>query len=168
MPGKWNHVVVQSNHKFEAKMYSRAGKNDPWFYESDYGENQNGWTYISDYVLGYQMPIMLNMVALMAERQQYLYDTPNSDQWGGSVGRWDFSLIMNFKFTEKFSTALITQFRLYRGYHTPGSEYEYPVNAFGSSTGGSEYKRYYRDRKYDGERDLQFYRVAAILNYRLK
>jgi hypothetical protein len=160
VPGDWNHVLFRTDHEMRTRMYSRAGKGDSWFYESDHGENQNGWTYYGRYLIAYQMPILLNTVALQAETEQYLYGTPNGDQWGESLGRWDFGLIMNFQFTEKFRTMLVTQLRLYREYEnfTYGNKDE----------GDADYNRYYRTRIATDGRTLSFYRVAAILNYRLR
>jgi hypothetical protein len=106
------------------------------------------------------MPIILNTVAFLVEMEKYLYDTPNGSQWGESLGRWDFGFIMNFKFTEKFSTALITQLRLYREYEN------FTYN--NKSENDADYNRYYRDRIATDGRTLSFYRVAAILNYRLR
>ena len=145
-------------------MYSRANKGDAWFFESDHGENQNGWNYLGTYILGYQMPLFLNTVALQAEMLKYLYNTPGGDKWGDSVGRWDFGLVMNFAITERFSTLLVTQFRLYRDY----KDFEYPVSIFGNKSGGVDSDLYYHEREYTDSRTLKFYRVAAVLNYKLK
>jgi hypothetical protein len=160
VPGDWNHVLFRTNHEMRAAMYSRAAPGDSWVYESDHGENQNGWTYYGSYVIGYQMPVMLNTVALLAETEKYLYGTPDGSRWGESMGRWDFGLILNFKFTERFSTALITQLRLYR---------EYSNFTYGNKNeNDADYNRYYRDRVATDGRSLSFYRVAGIFNYRLR
>jgi len=164
VPGDWTHVLIRTYHEAANNVYSRADRNQPWFYESDHGENQNGWTYYSAYILGYQLPIFMNMVALQAEMYKYLFNYPDSAGWGGNIGRWDFSFIMNFKIIEKFSALLVTQFRLYRDYE----DFEYPVSVFGKKSGALNYERYYQDRVYQDSRSLKFYRVAAILNYKLK
>jgi hypothetical protein len=160
LPGDWNHVLFRTDHEMRAKMYSRAGIGDAWFYESDHGENQNGWTYYGRYLIGYQMPFFLNTVALQAEMEKYLYGTPNGDQWGEALGRWDFGLIMNFQFTERFRTMLVTQLRLYREYEN------FTYN--NKDENDPDYNRYYKERVATGGGSLQFYRVAAILNYRLR
>ena len=159
-PGDWNHVLIRTSHELSCRMYSRAGADDPWFFESDHGENQNGWNYLGTYILGYQLPLFLNTVAFQAEMFKYLYDTPESGQWGGAKGRWDFGLIMNFSFTERFSTMLVTQFRLYRNYEN----FEYGIK----DKDNPDYNRYYRERILDDGRTLKFYRVAAIMNYKLR
>jgi len=155
VPGKWNHVIFRSYHKIEYKMYSRAEKDMPWFFENDDGENQNGWNYYGSYLAGYRMPIFLDTVALLAEMDKYLYTTPDGDQWGDSLGRWTFGLLLNCAFSKNFSSALITQFRTFRNY----TNYTY----------GDKDKLFYRYRILDSSNSqtLLFYRVAVILNYRL-
>jgi hypothetical protein len=155
IPGEWNHVVFRSYHEIGYKMYSRAQKGDSWFYEDDFGENQNGWNYYGSYLVGYRMPIFLDTVAVLAEIEKYLYNTPGGDQWGDSLGQWTFSLMMNFAFSEKISTALAVQFRTLRNY----TNYTYD----------DENNLFYQERilNSDNPRSLSFYRAALILNYRL-
>jgi hypothetical protein len=151
-PGEWHHVVFRSYHEINYKAYSRAAGGEAWFFENDDGENQNGFNYYGNYLIGYQMPILLDTVALLAEMRQYLYDTPNGGQWGDSLGRWELSIVMNFAVTKQFSAALITQFLTLRNYT--------------AATGGYDY---YQDRVLkDDPLRVEFYRVAAILSYRLK
>ena len=157
IPGDWNHILLRTYHEAGYMSYGRAAPGDPWFYENDFGENQNGWNYYGNYLLGYQMPqkpIFLDTVALLSEMYKYLYDTPNGSKWQDALGRWEFSLVMNFAFTEKFSTALITQFRTLRRFN----EYHYKKG---------EDNMFYQDRTMeDGNaRELRFYRVAAIIRY---
>jgi len=155
IPGEWNHVVFRSYHEIGYKMYSRAEKGDPWFYEDDFGENQNGWNYYGSYLVGYRMPIFLDTVAVLAEMDKYLYNTPGGDQWGDSLGRWTLGLMMNFAFSEKISSMLAVQFRTLRNY----TNYTY----------SDEDNLFYRDRILDSDnpRSLTFFRAALILNYRL-
>jgi len=162
VPGDWHHVLLRTYHEAKYMTYSAAGKYDPWFFESDYGENQNGWRYYGSYVLAYQMPIILNTVAFLAEMNKFLYDYDplNPNTWGGNMARWDFSLVLNFKFTEKFSTALVGQLRLHRNY----SNFTYE----NKDDKDPDYNRYFQDRELIEGRTLKFYRVAALLNYKLR
>jgi len=154
-PGDWNHVVFQTYHEINHKTYSRAGKGQSWFYEDDFGENCNGLNYYGNLLLGYQMPIFLDTVALLAEGDLYLYDTPigykDRVSWGDERIRWTFSFVLQFTFTEKFGAALITQVRTMRNYKESNWE-----------------QLYYRDRTIDtlDPLRLEFYRVAAALTYR--
>jgi hypothetical protein len=136
-------------------MYSRAEKGVPWFFEFDYGENQNGWNYYGNYLIGYRMPIFLDTVALFAEIDKYLYDTPGGDQWGDSLGRWKLGLVLNFAFSKNFSSTLMTQFRTLRNY----TNYAYTDN--------DDLFYRYRILDSDNPRTLSFYRVVLLLNYRL-
>jgi len=151
VPGDWNHVVFRSYHEINHKTYSRAAKGQSWFYEDDFGENCNGLNYYGNLLLGYQMPIFLDTVALLAEGDLYLYDTPNRELWGDNRVRWTFAFALSFTITEKFGAALITQFRTMRNYEQ------------------SNWKDlYYRDLTIDTSDPLrlEFYRVAAALTYR--
>jgi len=151
VPGEWNHVVFKSYHEINHKTYSRAGKGQAWFYEDDFGENCNGLNYYGNLLLGYQMPIFLDTVALLAEGDLYLYDTPNRELWGDERVRWTFAFVLSFTFTKKFGAALITQFRTMRNYEQSNWE-----------------ELYYRDLTInrDNPLRLEFYRVAAAVTYR--
>jgi len=155
VPGEWNHVVFRSYHEIGYKMYSRAEKDMPWFFENDDGENQNGWNYYGSYLAGYRMPIFLDTVALLAEIEKYLYNTPGGDKWGDSLGRWTFGLLANLTFSKKFSCVLLTQFRTLRNY----TNYAY---------GDKDNLFYrYRDLDFNNPRTFSFYRAVLVLNYRL-
>ena len=156
IPGDWNNVVFRTYHELAYKAYSRAVgyKEYSWFFENDAGENRNGYTYYGNYLIGYQMPIFLNTVALLAEAYKSFYDTEDGHLWGENLFRWEFSFVTNFTITQSFSAALITQLRTLRSYNN----YEY----------GQDFNLYYRDRRLSDNRlrDLHFFRVALILQYR--
>jgi hypothetical protein len=156
VPGEWNHMVFRSYHEIGYKMYSRAEKGEPWFFENDDGENQNGWNYYGSYLVGYRMPVFLDTIALLAEMEKYLYDTPGGAEWGDSLGRWTFGLLTNFTFSEKFSFVLLTQFRTLRNY--TNYAYDDKDNLF--------YR--YRDLDSGNPRTFSFYRTVLVLNYRLR
>lgn len=152
MPGDWNHVVVQTTHQAKYRALTSASSTDSWLYEADSGENRNGWNYYGSYVLGYQMPIMLNMVALLVEEDLYLYDTDNRDYWGDDLGRWTFGGIFNFTVTEKLSMALIVQGKSVRNFTEATKDFEY-----------------YQYRKIDSNPlGVAFYRAAINGSYKLK
>jgi hypothetical protein len=154
-PGDWNHVVMQSYHEINYKAYTAAKEGESWYFQSDAGENQNGFNYYGNLLLGYQMPIFLNTVGLMAEADLYLYDTPNSKQWGGDKIRWTFSGAANFTITEQLGASLILQLRTRRNFDE-GKESDKDVKEL-----------YYRtlDLKNSDPLYLEFYRVALGLTY---
>jgi len=150
-PGDWNHVLARSYHEINYKGYTRAKPNLSWYFEDDDGENCNGFNYYGNFLIGYQMPIFLNLVGLLAEMDLYLYDTPGRSNWGDDLIRWTFSGILLFKITEQFEAAVITQFKTHRNYNESNWE-----------------DLYYRNRTIDTSNPLrlEFYRVAAALTYK--
>jgi len=149
-PGDWHHVVARSYHEINYKGYSRAKEGESWFYENDRGENCNGFNYYGNFLIGYQMPLFINMAALLAEMDLYLYDTPARDKWGDDKIRWTFSAILGFTITHQLGLNLIAQFITQRNYEE--SHWQ---------------DLYYRNRTIDTSSPLhlEFYRVAAALTY---
>jgi hypothetical protein len=150
-PGDWNHVVMRSYHEINYKGYTRAKVNEAWYFEADDGENCNGFNYYGNFLIGYQMPVFLNLIAILTEMDLYLYDTPGRESWGDNLIRLTFSAILGFEITERFSIALLTQFRTRRNFLE--SHWE---------------DLYYRNRTVDTSNPqyLEFYRVAAALIYK--
>ncbi|MDR0315835.1 MAG: hypothetical protein LBH97_02930 [Treponema sp.] len=151
-PGDWNHVVFRSAHEINYKAYTRAKAGESWYFENDSGENCNGFNYYGNLVIGYQMPIFLNMAALLTEADLYLYDTPDRGKWGDDEIRWRFSLALNFTLAKQLGLAVITQFITKRNYQESNWQ-----------------DLYYRNRTLNSStpQHLEFYRVAAILTYKL-
>jgi hypothetical protein len=151
-PGDWHHVVIRTYHEINRQGYTRAKAGESWYFENDDGENCNGFNYHGNLVIGYRMPIFLNMVALLTEADLYLYDTPNRSKWGDNKIRWTFSGVLNFTITKQFSASLITQFITQKNFLQPDWK-----------------ELYYQERQLNtsSPMHLEFYRVAAILTYRL-
>jgi hypothetical protein len=150
-PGDWNHVVMQSYHEINYKYYSAAKAGVSWYYESDDGENINGFNYYGNLIIGYQMPIFLNLAALVSEADLFLYNTIGREQWGDQKIRWTFSLLLNFSFIKNLEFSLITQLRTRKNYLETDWE-----------------DLYYRNRTMDpaNPMSLKFYRVAASVLYK--
>ena len=150
-PGEWNHLVMRSYHEINHRGYSRAASDQSWFFENDDGENRNGLNYYGNFILGYQMPIVLSMVALLAEAELFLYDTPNRSLWGDDKIYWIFSALFNFSLSERFDIGLAAQFHTQRNYL--GTNWE---------------ELYYQNRRIDSSNPtrLEFYRVAVAMTYR--
>jgi hypothetical protein len=151
IPGDWNHVVFRSYHEINYKGYTKAKGNEAWFFENDDGENCNGFNYYGNFLLGYQMPIFLDMVAFLAEMDLFLYDTPNRTAWGDDLIRWTFSSVLSFTITKKFSIVVITQFRTRRNWNESNWE-----------------DLHYRSRTVDtsNPQHLEFYRVAGAFLFK--
>jgi len=150
-PGDWNHIVVRSYHEINYKGYTRAEMGEAWYYESDDGENCNGFNYYGNFLIGYQMPIFFDFVALLTEMDLYLYDTPERSKWGDDKIRWTFSGLFNFTFTEKISLTLIAQCRTRKNYQEANWQ-----------------DLFYRNRTISNSKPvhLEFYRIAAALTYK--
>jgi hypothetical protein len=158
IPGDWNHVVMRTYHEINHKGYSRAVNGESWYYQHDAGENRNGFNYYGNLQLGYQMPLILNMVALQAEADLYLTGPDNRDQWGDDKVRWTFSGILNFGITDNFSAMVITQFRTRRNFVEGKESESEALNAI-----------HYQYRNLDASDPIRlaFYRVALGLTYKL-
>ncbi|MCL2194093.1 MAG: hypothetical protein FWB78_11965 [Treponema sp.] len=150
-PGEWNHVIFRSFHEISYAAYSRAGRNQTWFFENDDGENRNGFSYRGNLLIGYRMPLFLNMVAFQAEADLFLTRLPSGNQWGDDRLRWTFSGLLNFAITESFEIALITQLRTRRNYENLNWE-----------------DLHFTARTLDTSSPLrlEFYRVVAAFTYR--
>ena len=150
-PGDWNHVVALSYHEINYHANTRAKTGQAWYLENDDGENCNGFNYYGNFLIGYQMPIFLNMVALLAEMELYLYDTPGREMWGDDLIRWTFSGILSFEITKQFGIAILAQVRTRRNFVESNWE-----------------DLHYQSRSLDtsNPQRLEFYRVAAAITYR--
>jgi hypothetical protein len=151
-PGDWHHVVFRSYHEINYRAYSAASKNDSWFIENDDGENRNGFSYYGNFLIGYQMPVFLNTLGILVEMDRFLYDTAGRDRWGEDLIRWTFSAVFNVTVTDWLSAALIPQWRTVRNYTNADPE-----------------TLFYQNRNLDRANPLrlEFYRVAAILTFKL-
>ena len=151
IPGDWNHVVFRSYHEINYRGYTRAKADESWYFEADDGENCNGFIYYGNILLGYQMPIFLNLIGFLTGMDLYLYDTAGRESWGDDLSHWIFTGILGFEITKKFSVTVLTQFVTQRNYNE------------------SNWKDlYYRNRTLDtnDKHHLEFYRVAAVLIYK--
>lgn len=67
IPGEWNHVITLNTYKLIYKGVTHGGENgNPWLYQGS-GEQANGLQYLASVIVGYQMPIVLNIAAIQVE-----------------------------------------------------------------------------------------------------
>ncbi|MHC1693609.1 MAG: hypothetical protein AB9828_11360 [Sphaerochaetaceae bacterium] len=103
-PGDWTSVVMRTYHELNYQGYTGATADQLWSYELG-GYRKDGFKYEADYLIGYQMPLMLNTVALQLETSRfYVFDDTVSDTI------LDVSVILNFGFTDDLSLMVVTQF----------------------------------------------------------
>jgi hypothetical protein len=159
IPGDWSHIVFRGYNEGRYSAYNRASFSDSWVFEDDEGQNRNGWTWYSSFLIGYQMPLspVLDTIAFMAEGEKNLYTVPGGDVWGDNLTHWIFSLLFNFTITPRFSIASALQMRTLNNYGTSDLENQDGI--------------YYQDlvlQKNYGTQRLSFFRAAMIMTYKLK
>jgi hypothetical protein len=104
--GDWMSVVIRTYHELNYKGYSNASADQAWEYE-DGGAMVNGFNYKGEYILGYQMPLMVNLVGLQLETYSFNLFDDATDMVG------DLSVIANTQFTGDLSLLTAIQFTNY-------------------------------------------------------
>ncbi|MGD9940255.1 MAG: hypothetical protein AB7T74_10675 [Clostridia bacterium] len=151
VPGDWNHILFRTYHGLKYQAFTAADAGESWLYQADEGENRNGWSYAGTTFIGYQMPVILNTIGLLAEGNLYLYDSPEGEIWGDDLMQWTLGAVMNFTVTSKLGLTIISQARTARNFTSATEDYGF-----------------YQDRVVtDDPVRLQFYRFAAILTLTL-
>lgn len=153
MPGDWHHVVFQTYHEAKYRALSSASSDESWLYESDSGENRNGWNYYGNYFLGYQMPIVLNTAGFLFEEDLYLFNTDGRSYWGDNLPRLTFGPLLNFTVTKNLSIAALVQARTMRNFTDATKDYQF-----------------YQTRQVtdSNQTRVEFYRAALNLTLQLK
>ena len=102
-PGDWTSILLRTYHEMMYQRYSGAKADEAWEYETS-GAKVNGFNYKGEYLIGYKLPIKLNMIALQFETFAYdLFD-------GGSHPlRYDVGVIGNVEFFEGLNLTVIVQ-----------------------------------------------------------
>lgn len=118
--GDWSHVVMQATYKWIYEGITGVDDGDIWCWQVFPGE-ANGWQYYITGVLGYQMPIILQMVGVMAEFYGH-YDPADYNKiyraFDGDFMWIDLSLLMNFKLNDKNSLMSLITFEGGRSFAT--------------------------------------------------
>lgn len=75
--GDWKSVLMRTYQEMSYQMYTGADSGDWWEYESS-GARTNDFEYRAEYVVGYRMPLVVNLVGLMleVETRGLTLDTP--------------------------------------------------------------------------------------------
>ncbi len=155
VPGEWTHVIMAATAKAEYQYFSRADKGDAWQYEADAGENFNGFSFLGSYVLGYQLPFMVNTVAFMVETEQMMGDnkdmsTSDPIDWGSDFVQVTFGPLANIKLSENSSLLILVQFRNEKLF-----------------SDGTIYNNYFKNREQTGSY-IDFRRIAFSYSKKLK
>ena len=103
-PGDWTSVVMRTYHEVNYQGYLTS---DPpsggWEFETG-GLHKNGINYKGEYLIGYQMPLIVNTVALMLET--YVDNIGNDLEVDMLM---DVGLVVNFGFTDRLNLTVIPQ-----------------------------------------------------------
>lgn len=102
--GEWNSVVMRTYHEINYQGYTNSAAADGWEYETG-GLHQDSFNYKGEYLVGYQMPIMVNTVAIMVET---FYENINTTFDLGKM-TMDIGLVANLNFMDNLNLTIIPQ-----------------------------------------------------------
>lgn len=154
IPTDWTHIVMRTDQYFLYRGVTGVDPLESWVFLDDYGENRNGFTYCASYVLGYQMPLPMNMIAFRIETKKTFFKVPDGadkSMWGENRYNLLFGPIISFKPIDKLTIMLLAQWKNTRNY-TDNDE-----------------NKFYQTRLIDkskGDR-IEFRRVAIIFDVTL-
>lgn len=104
-PGDWTSIVLRTYHEVNYQGFTyETSSSGGWEFETA-GLHQNGFNYKGEYLVGYQMPLVINTVAIMLET--YKDNIGNTLEIEGLV--FDLGLVTNFKFGDRINLTVIPQ-----------------------------------------------------------
>lgn len=147
----WTHIVFRTDQYFLYRAVIGVGVDSltSWVFQNDDGENRNGFTYCASYVLGYQMPLPMNMIAFRLETEKTFFKVPAGrakSTWGEDRYHLVFGPIISFKPIEQLTIMLIAQWQTTHTY----------------SAGNLE-TTFYQNRTFDKDKII-FKRVGIIFD----
>ncbi|MBQ0165779.1 MAG: PKD domain-containing protein [Treponema sp.] len=117
VPGDWNHIVTQDS--FRITYAKLAGQEDghPWLWQAS-KEKVNGLAYTATFIVGYQMPLVLNTVAIQTEINGRFKDDMAAQYAGYKSDFTTYSVnpVFIFKFNEHNSLTTQLCFSSRRGF----------------------------------------------------
>lgn len=119
IPGEWNHVVTQDSFRVTNNRLAGQPSDQPFKWQNS-PEKVSGWAYTATFILGYQMPLVLNTVAIQTEINGRFSD-PLADEYAGY--RSDYTMyavnpVLIFQLDEHNSLTTLFNFSTRRGYST--------------------------------------------------
>jgi hypothetical protein len=109
-PGDWNHVVVQIYNEIQYYAYTKAKSDEFWYYQMDDGMNQNAFRYKFETVLGYAMPIFVDLVGVQFSGTLPFYNIKTGDSVRDVGLSLDAAFLVNFNINKHFSIVALTRF----------------------------------------------------------
>lgn len=107
LSGEWSSILMRTYHELNYAGYSNVTGSKAWEFETG-GAMVNGFNYKGEYILAYQMPLVVNLVG--AQVETYVYNTFDS---GRSPFFIDISGLANFTVTDQISLLAVLQFTNY-------------------------------------------------------
>ncbi|MDR0707637.1 MAG: hypothetical protein LBF60_07160 [Treponema sp.] len=139
-PGDWRHVVMQVYNEISFQNYTGARGHESWYYENDDGVNQNAFSYYFSALLGYQMPLFIDLVGVMFELKEPFYNPYTGGSLTDRGPEITLSLAADFKLPKNVTIMVLGQWK---------NELLHPVAS-------------------DFSRRWDFFRVALIATYRVR
>jgi hypothetical protein len=109
-PGNWNHVVVQVYNEIQYYACTKATGDEFWYYQMDDGMNQNAFRYKFDTVLGYAMPIFIDLVGVQFSGTLPFYNIKTGDTVRDVGLSLDAAFLVHFNIHKHFSMVALTRF----------------------------------------------------------
>lgn len=122
IPTDWTHIIARIDQYFLYRGIIDADLSASWVFQNDDGTNRNGWTYFGSYVLGYQMPLPLKLIAFQIETKKTLFRGVRAgldkSDWGEDRFSVVFGPILNFQVTDMFTITLLAQLKTVHTYNS--------------------------------------------------
>jgi len=122
--GDWSHVVMMASYKIFYEALTGVDDGTIWQWQES-ARRANGLQYGITGVLGYQMPLALNMVSLLLEIDGHFDKDdygPVAESFDGDFTNADMSLLMSFKLNETNSLTTLYTFSRHRSYNKKYSD----------------------------------------------
>lgn len=119
VPGEWNHVITQDSFRVSYTRLAGSSLDQPFSWQNS-PNKIGGWSYLATFIVGYQMPLVLNTIAVQTEISGRFSD-PLAPQYAGYKS--DYTMyavnpVLIFKFSEHDSLTTLFNFSTRRGYST--------------------------------------------------
>ncbi|MBP3709039.1 MAG: hypothetical protein J6I73_01310 [Treponema sp.] len=109
-PGDWHHIVMLATYKTGYIALTGMHDREVWKWQGG-GNKTNGWQYEANFVLGYQMPIVLSMVGLNIELAGHYSSTDYTNAaYKGNFMTVNIAPLARFKFNEHHMLTTLAYF----------------------------------------------------------
>lgn len=118
-PGDWHHLAFVATYKPYYEALSNGGENgNPWYWQGS-GEKANGWKYYSSMILAYQMPILLQTIAVQTEFESFYSNNsfaPEYEMWNPEFAKISISPLINLEFSQSQNLIILFGFSSRRSF----------------------------------------------------